>query len=139
MKKIVMAMVKKEKKGQEKVIGHTGEEGLNAIFSYIRHEETNSANWLADLTNYGMKSDITVLNSGSLRADEIFEGPLTVGSVLSLLPIHDPMVVIKMTGTQVMSILENGVCKAPGLEGRFPCVSGVRFKFNSQLPPGERI
>jgi len=38
-----------------------------------------------------------------------------------------------------LKLLENGVSKVPNMEGRFPCVSGVRFKYNASLHPGSRI
>lgn len=59
-------------------VGYLGVD-LNAVFSCIRREETNVANLLADLANYLAKSDITILNSGSLRIDEIIpEGVITI-------------------------------------------------------------
>jgi 5'-nucleotidase len=39
----------------------------------------------------------------------------------------------------VLKLLENGVSKVPALEGRFPCVSGLRFKFDPSKPAGHRI
>jgi hypothetical protein len=42
-------------------------------------------------------------------------------------------------GSQVLNCLENGVCQWPKLEGRFPQVSGIRFAFDGQKDPGERI
>jgi len=36
-------------------------------------------------------------------------------------------------------MLENGVSGYPKFEGRFPQVSGVRFKFDPRKPPGQRI
>lgn len=42
-------------------------------------------------------------------------------------------------GSQILDCLENGVCQWPKLEGRFPQVSGIRFAFDGQKPPGKRI
>lgn len=42
-------------------------------------------------------------------------------------------------GEQIIEVLENGVCKYPALEGRFPQVAGVSFAFDPKKPPGERV
>ena len=44
-----------------------------------------------------------------------------------------------MTGAQLLAALENGVSAYPKMEGRFPCVAGVRLTFDPQLPPNARI
>jgi len=44
-----------------------------------------------------------------------------------------------VTGAQLLAALENGVSKYPAMEGRFPCVAGVRFSFDPSKPAGERI
>ncbi len=62
----------------KEAIGFTGVD-LNAVFTSIRREETNIANFLADLANYLARSDVTIFNSGSLRIDEIIpEGVITI-------------------------------------------------------------
>jgi len=115
-------------------VGYTGVD-LNAVFSCIWREETNIANYLADLVNYLAKSNVTIINSGSLRIDEIIpEGVITIKEMRKLLPAQLPMVTLQGTGAQLLKLLENGVSKVPGFEGWFPCVAGVRFKFNPHLP-----
>ena len=72
---------------------------MECTFACIRTEETNSANFIADLTNWFNKSDVTIFNSGSLRIDEVIpDGILRMKDVIKLLPMHDPMVVLKGTG-----------------------------------------
>jgi hypothetical protein len=41
--------------------------------------------------------------------------------------------VLGLTGQQLLEALENGVSQYPKLEGRFPCVSGVKFEVRSRL------
>lgn len=47
--------------------------------------------------------------------------------------------VVRVSGTQLLSILENGVSMYPKHEGRFPQVSGVRFIYDPALPPRSRV
>lgn len=49
------------------------------------------------------------------------------------------MVVVKVTGHAILSALENGVSTYPALEGRFPQVSGIKYAFDPNLPPGKRV
>ena len=113
---------------------------LNAVFAYIRHEETNICNFLADVVNYVNQSDVTIFNSGSIWADEILtEGMLSKKDIMKLIPLTDPMVKFKGKGWSIHLLLENGVSKVPNLEGRFPVISGIRFKYDSTKEPMERI
>jgi 5'-nucleotidase len=38
-----------------------------------------------------------------------------------------------------MQMLENSCSKYPAYEGRFLLISGVRYTFDAQLPPGSRV
>ena len=57
----------------------------------------------------------------------------------TLLPVPDKVVVIKITGKTFKEALENGVSEYPTFDGRWPCVSGVTFKFDPRMPKKERI
>lgn len=51
----------------------------------------------------------------------------------------DPLTVLRITGKQLLDALENGVSQYPRLEGRFPQVSGLSFKFDPNKPKGQRV
>ncbi|KAJ9471147.1 Mannosylglucosyl-3-phosphoglycerate phosphatase [Diplonema papillatum] len=103
---------------------------LECRFACIRTRETNAANLIADIMRRATSADVALLNSGTLRADRVFPaGEITYRDLVSLLPLLDGMVVISLTGSALIAALENGISKYPRLEGRFPCVSGVRFSF----------
>ena len=59
--------------------------------------------------------------------------------LVKLLPMLDELCVLGLTGTQLHLALENGVSQYPKLEGRWPCVSGVSFEYDSTKPGGSRI
>ena len=82
----------------KEAIGYTGVD-LNAVFSSVWWEETNIANFLADLTNYLAESDITIFNAGGLWIDEIIpEGVITIKEIKKLLPVYNPMITLEGTG-----------------------------------------
>lgn len=58
---------------------------------------------------------------------------------MNCFPFEDPVVVIKVTGQAIWDALENGLSQYPALEGRFPQVSNITFKFDGQKPSGSRI
>ena len=51
----------------------------------------------------------------------------------------DKIVVVKITGQTFKDALENSVSKYPSFDGRWACVSGVKFKFDPEKVPGNRI
>lgn len=98
MKNVVLDLSKEELKRMKEPVGFTGVD-LNACFSCIWREETNIANFLADLCNYLAKSDVTIINSGSLRIDEIIpEGVITIKEMKKLLPGTNFMITLEGTG-----------------------------------------
>lgn len=122
-----------------KVIGKTMVD-LDARFSEIRTKETNVANFFASVMASATDADIGLLNSGSIRADRIIEkGEMKMSDLAEMIPMADPMAVVEITGEQLLQVLENGVSQYPAMEGRFPCVDGVRFTFDPSQPSGSRI
>ena len=51
----------------------------------------------------------------------------------------DSLTVLKLTGKQVITALENGVSQYPKHEGRFPQISGMSFTFDPSQPSGQRV
>eukprot|EP00922_Rhytidocystis_sp_ex-Travisia-forbesii_P028850 GHVS01042283.1.p1 GENE.GHVS01042283.1~~GHVS01042283.1.p1 ORF type:complete len:658 (-),score=70.28 GHVS01042283.1:144-2117(-) len=123
----------------DKVIGELAVP-LETRFSVIRHQETNSGNWLCDLMRKECRAQVAVLNSGTVRADCLFPpGLLRMRDLTAMLPMLDPLVVVEVTGAQLLQVLENGVCMYPKLEGRFLQVSGVSFSFDPTCQQGQRL
>ena len=57
---------------------------------------------------------------------------------LSPIPFHSDAC-LPRTDCQVIAALENGVSQYPKLDGRFPCVSGLRFSFDPSASPGSQL
>ena len=123
----------------QKVIGELDVE-IDARFSEVRTRETNCGNWCADVMRAGTHSDVGLLNSGTLRADVVYpKGHFTVEDLIKLLPFANLLYVMQVTGKGLLGILENGVSKWPNKDGRFPCVSNMKFTFDGNKPAGERV
>lgn len=113
---------------------------LNGLFSAIRTSETNLGNWVCDVVLSATGADVVIINSGTFRSDQIHPaGPFTMKDLVNIVPMRDPLIVVEVSGKDLLDALENAVSAYPKLEGRFPQVSGVSFVFNSSKPPGSRI
>ena len=83
--------------------------------------------------------DIAIENGGGMRAP-IDVGPISIGEVLEVLPFGNTIATLGLRGSDVVAALENGVSRVGlGSNGRFPQVSGLRFKFNLKFPVGSRV
>ena len=113
---------------------------LDGRFEVLRTQESNLGNFVADIWRHSAGAEIALLNSGTIRSDQVHpSGQLTMKDLVLMLPMLDENVLISITGRGVWAALENGVSQYPRLDGRFPQVSGMQFEFNPRLAPGARI
>ncbi|XP_028638873.1 snake venom 5'-nucleotidase-like [Grammomys surdaster] len=106
----------------------------------VRRCESNLGNLVTNAMLEATHADVALLNSGTLRSDRIHPpGNFTLYDLLAILPIVDPVLVIRATGKQLLEALENGVYKYPALDGRFPQVAGIEFGFDPDAEPGHRV
>lgn len=46
---------------------------------------------------------------------------------------------MRVPGDALLQILENSVAKYPASDGRFACMSGLKFSFDPERPEGSRV
>ncbi|CAL4118659.1 unnamed protein product, partial [Meganyctiphanes norvegica] len=113
---------------------------LDGRFSKIRTSETNLGNLICDVMVACTNADLALVNSGCLRSDRIHAaGKFTVRDLMTILPMMNQLIVIQVTGEEVIKALENGVSQYPKSAGRFPQVSGIEFLFDPSAPAGSRV
>lgn len=123
----------------DKIIGECAVR-LETRFSVIRTSESNAGNWLTDIMRSAARTEIAMINSGTIRSDCVFNiGPVRNQDILMMLPFVDNLVKLGITGRLLLDALENSVSQWPSKDGRFSQVSGIKFRFNGDLPPGQRI
>ena len=125
--------------GPEVVVG-TVRAPLEARSQIQRRNETALGNLVADAFRHRMKTDVALVNSGTLRLDDVIQpGPLTNHAIRTLLPFPDmtPVVAFPLTGARLREMLEHSVSR-PG-HGAFLQVSGIRFTWDPALPQGKRL
>lgn len=113
---------------------------LDGRFSAIRTSETNLGDWVCDVVLSATGADVVILNSGTFRSDQVHPaGPFTMRDLVNIIPMHDPLIVLEVSGQVILDALENAVSAYPKLEGRFPQVSGISFVFDARKPPYSRV
>jgi 2',3'-cyclic-nucleotide 2'-phosphodiesterase (5'-nucleotidase family) len=117
--------------------------------------ESLIGNVIADAMRETYETDFALMNSGGIRADltcpavdsatdfcPAFVPPpyvITSGQVLTVLPFGNVGDVIPLNGVELLSVLENGVSRAPAADGRFPQVSGLCLTFDIEAAAGSRV
>ncbi|KAK3389763.1 Metallo-dependent phosphatase-like protein [Podospora didyma] len=136
---LVDKLTAKLKKSLEKPVGYTASP-LDARFTTVRLRESNLGNFVCDIMRHHYSADCALMAAGTIRGDQIYApGPLRVKDITDCFPFEDPVVVIKASGQAIWDALENGVSMYPALEGRFPQVSNIKFKFDPSKPVGSRV
>ncbi|KAK0061775.1 mannosylglucosyl-3-phosphoglycerate phosphatase [Biomphalaria pfeifferi] len=139
IKKIIVKNLESVDEKMDTYLGTMNVE-MDGRFSSIRTQETNLGNFITDIILTATKADCAILNSGTFRSDRIHpKGEFKVRDLLTILPLVDSLVVIKVKGHQLIDALENSVSKYPVKEGRFLQVAGLSFGFDPTKPPGERV
>ncbi len=77
---------------------------------------------------------VALTNGGGLRAS-MGAGTATLGDVLTVLPFQNTLYTLEVTGETLLAALEHGVNDVEDGAGRFPQVSGLRFKLDLSVAP----
>jgi len=102
-----------------------------------RARECEMGNTVADAMVARMAAagvTIAFANGGGLRAS-LQEGSITLGDVLTVLPFQNKLYTMDLTGAALLAALEHGVNGVEEGAGRFPQVSGLRFRLDVSVAP----
>lgn len=136
---LVESLTSKLKQKLEKPIGYTITP-LDGRFTTVRTRESNLGNFVCDLMRQYYSADCAIMAAGTIRGDQIYPpGVLQLKDIMNCFPFEDPVVVLRVRGKNILSALENSVSLVPALEGRYPQVSNIQFKYDPKLAPGSRV
>jgi 2',3'-cyclic-nucleotide 2'-phosphodiesterase (5'-nucleotidase family) len=117
----------------KEVIGEN-KEFLDGERDRIRYEETNLGDWVTDIMREFTGAEAALINAGSLRAS-IDRGPITVESVFKAMPYPNEVLVVDLTGKELLEALTRSVRGTRDDEdGGFLHVSGLRFEIDGKTP-----
>lgn len=99
----------------------------------VRNAETNLTDLLADVIRYTTGTDIAFMNGGGIRS-RIKPGDITYADLLSVYPYGNKMVAARVTGQQILDMLELGVTNYPEEKGAFlSSVSGLEYTVDTSI------
>ncbi|HXC17350.1 MAG TPA: 5'-nucleotidase C-terminal domain-containing protein [Holophagaceae bacterium] len=89
------------------------------VFRGRKGEANALGYWMADLMReasakaMGLKVDAAITNNGGLRAN-FRPGPVTVGDVYEVMPFENGLVVVEMTGAELIRAVKQGIERRTG-------------------------
>jgi 2',3'-cyclic-nucleotide 2'-phosphodiesterase (5'-nucleotidase family) len=121
-----------EKLGGLQTIGMT-ENLLEGVEPAVRGRETALGNLLTDVAREQMGTDVAILNGGSIRInDNIPPGPITNYDMEGIFYYKNDLVAVRVSGQQLLDMLNNSVSRVDAGDGRFLQVSGLRFAYHQR-------
>ena len=67
------------------------------------------------------------------------EGGISQNDIATTLAFNNDLVLLTLTTSEVVGLLEHGLGALPDVSGRFPQISGLKLSYDSSLPAGQRI
>jgi 2',3'-cyclic-nucleotide 2'-phosphodiesterase (5'-nucleotidase family) len=89
-----------------------------------RNQETNLGNVVADALLLASGADVAFINAGAIRAS-LEPGDITLEELMTVLPFDNRLVVVRLTGAELRSMLEQSLRDGGG---GFLQVAGVRLR-----------
>ncbi|WP_433743503.1 bifunctional metallophosphatase/5'-nucleotidase [Falsibacillus pallidus] len=125
----------------QKIIGNTTV-FLNGESRDVRTQETNLGNLVADSmlkeARKLTRADMALMNGGGIR-NSISSGPISLGTIRSVLPFQNQLAVLTLSGAQIKEALEYALADINEESGRFLQLSGLNIQYNPFSPPGQKI
>ncbi len=127
-------------RGLSEVVATAGS-SLDTRRATVRTTEAAFGNLVADAMRAAMEADFALQNGGGIRADRVYlaDAPITRRDVFAELPFGNTVVLLEITGADLVAALENGFSQLGGTPGRFPQIAGGRVVVDPSRPVGQRL
>jgi 5'-nucleotidase/UDP-sugar diphosphatase len=114
---------------------------INTRRHFVRTEESQLGNFIADALKTTFNVDIGFFNGGSIRGDRFYKKgeAITRKTLQQEIPFRDSVAILEVSGAQILTALENGFSQIENVRGRFPQVSGIQVKMSPTEPVGNRV
>ena len=99
----------------------------------VRKQETNIGDFCTDAFRIFTGADIALVNGGGIRKD-IKKGEIVFNDLYNVMPFGDMIAIGRLTGEQLLNVLEYAVSYLPAEAGVFMQVSGIRFTIDPSIP-----
>eukprot|EP00490_Sorites_sp_Unknown_P023145 CAMPEP_0114660380 /NCGR_PEP_ID=MMETSP0191-20121206/19895_1 /TAXON_ID=126664 /ORGANISM="Sorites sp." /LENGTH=369 /DNA_ID=CAMNT_0001888755 /DNA_START=115 /DNA_END=1224 /DNA_ORIENTATION=- len=139
MTKIVNAKLAEFEQKVGQTIGYIDND-LECRTEILRKQETNSSDFVADVIRRAYKTDCVIIDTRSIRANKVIKsGKFTFGDIIKLAPFQSSIVILKVTGKDIITTLEECLKDMPTLLGWFPAISGLKIIWDPQGQPMNRV
>jgi len=98
----------------------------------VRSGETNLGNLITDAMRQRVDADVALQNGGGIRSG-IARGPISYRDILAVLPFGNTLVIMKLTGAQLLRALRHAARQHPG-SGGWLHVSGLKWEIRRGAP-----
>ena len=98
------------------------------------NEESDLGNLYADILRDEMDAEIAFVNAGALRKD-LPQGDVPLADLMDSFPFHDEVVILEMTGAQIMNVLEQSLT----LERGMLQLAGPKVRYHKGKSTGRRV
>ena len=137
----VKAYIDQIKAGQDEILSTvigTADVDLDGERETNRTRETNLGDLATDALKWYSEADLAFTNGGGIRKS-IPAGVITQRDVVEVFPFGNSVVIIEVTGEQLLAAMEHGVRLYPETNGGFPQISGAKFVFDPAKEAGSRV
>lgn len=105
----------------------------------VRRQEAPLVSFALDAVRRQFKTDIAMINTGSIRGDRVFSAKsISEGDVSTLFPFGDTVYLMDISGKILKQMLERSVSALPEPKGYFLQVSGIKFEVDARKKPQEQ-
>jgi 5'-nucleotidase/UDP-sugar diphosphatase len=114
---------------------------LDSRRATVRNQESSWGNLITDAIKSATGADVAMYSGGGIRGDKTYPAGsvLTRRDVFTEMPFGNRIVMVAVSGTDLLAALENGFSQAETGAGRFPQVSGIVVEADLTKPPGQRV
>ena len=107
----------------------------------IRTKENSFANFVTDIFRNYANADIALINAGAIRGDTIYQKGhlITRKDIYQELPYRDKLILLQVSGQDVIDTIEHAFYLIEKNNGRFPQVSGIKVDYDTTQKPGQRV
>ena len=121
-------------------IGQWGTD-ISTTRNAVRSQENPFANLIVDTIRHYADADIALVNGGSIRGNKRYSAgtPISRQDIVTEIPFRAHVVILGITGEQIIQALEEGVSQYQNLKGGFPHVSGMSYGFDPSAKALHRV
>ena len=114
---------------------------VNTSRKEIRTKENSFANFVADVFRNYANADIALVNAGAIRGNTIYQKGhlITRKDIYQELPYRDKLILLQVSGQDVIDTIEHAFYLIEKNSGRFPQVSGIKVTYDTTQKPGHRV